>query len=150
MKPRPLRLRALEAPVVGVPAEPSTEQVTVTSSPEAEPKPAGGRAHTRKRRRWIYWTVVVFLVVVIAVGALAWFNSTVYYVGDYNGKVALFNGLPFSVLGVDLSSVYQLSTVQYESLTPYQREQVDSHDLLSKEEGQQFLRTLPLTGSSGQ
>lgn len=115
---------------------------TVAPAPEAESKPAGEAARARKRRRWIYWTVVVVLVVVIAVGVLAWFNSSVYYVGAHDGKVALFNGLPASVLGIDLSSVYEQSTVDYESLTPYMREQVDSHNLVSKTEGQQFLRTL--------
>jgi serine/threonine protein phosphatase PrpC len=139
-----------ETPVAGTPAEPSVAPAAVTPALEAETKPAGEAARARKRRRWIYWTVVVVLVLAIAIGGLAWYNSTVYYVGDYNGKVALFNGLPASVLGIDLSSVYELSTVQYESLTPYQRGQVDSHDLLSKTDGQQFLRTLPLTGSSGQ
>ena len=61
---------------------------------------------------------------------------------SHDGKVALFNGLPASVLGIDLSSVHELSTVDYASLTPYMQEQVDSHDLVSKTEGQQFLRTL--------
>jgi serine/threonine protein phosphatase PrpC len=133
---------APETQAAGMPVEPSTEPATVTSAPEAESKPVGDAARARKRRRWIYWTVVVVLVVAIAVGGLAWFNSTVYYVGSHDGKVALFNGLPAAVLGIDLSSVYEQSTVDYASLTPYMREQVDSHDLVSKTEGQQFLRTL--------
>jgi hypothetical protein len=85
---------------------------------------------------------VAALVIALAIGGLAWFNSTVYYLGTDEGKVALFHGLPASVLGVDLSSVIEESTVDYESLAPYLRERVDSRDLISKEEGQSFLRTL--------
>lgn len=133
---------APETLAAGMPAEPSAEPATVTPAPEADSKPAGDAARARKRRRWTYWTVVVVLVLVIAVGGLAWYNSTVYYVGTHDGKVALFNGLPASALGIDLSSVHEQGTVDYEALTPYMRERVDSHDLVSKEEGQSFLRTL--------
>jgi protein phosphatase len=97
---------------------------------------------SKRRRRWITWIVVVVLVMVVAIGALAWYNSTVYYVGTDDGKVALFHGLPASVLGIDLSRVIEESTVDYESLTPFQKGRVDSHDLVGKEEGQSFLRTL--------
>jgi protein phosphatase len=111
------------------------------------PAPVGESAQEavtprRKRRRWVYWVCVVVLVVALAIGGLAWFNSTVYYVGTSDGKVALYHGLPATVLGVDLSRPVEWSTVTYESLTPYLRAQVDSHDLISKEEGQSFLRTL--------
>ena len=60
--------------------------------------------------------IVVLAVVValaIAIGGFAFYNSTVYYVGTYSdGTVALYRGLPTSVLGIDLSSVVQLGTAK--------------------------------------
>lgn len=92
------------------------------------------------RRRVIAAAVV--LVVAALVGGFAAFNSSVYYVGTHEGMVALYRGLPGSLLGIELSSVVEIGTVSYDSLAPYLRERVDAHDLLSKEEGRAFLKTL--------
>ena len=90
--------------------------------------------------------IVILAVVValaVAIGGFAVYNSTVYYVGTYSdGTVALYRGLPTSVLGIDLSSVVQLGTAKYDSLTPYAKQRVDSHELVSEEEGQALLGSL--------
>jgi serine/threonine protein phosphatase PrpC len=96
----------------------------------------------RSRRRWIYTAVVIALIVVIAVAGFAIFNSTVYYVGPYDGTVALYRGLPASFLGMDLFSVVQLGTVDYQSLAPYLQERVDAKELVGKEDGRVFLESL--------
>ncbi len=117
------------------------------SSPATVPPPKGeggkskgdrGNAHKR-RRRWLVAAVTLLLVLVIAIGSLAWYNSTVYYLGQDNGKVALYQGLPWDFVGVEFSSVYRLSAVEYGALSLYERGQVDSRELLSKEEGERFL-----------
>ena len=72
-------------------------------------------------------------------GRLCRYNSTVYYLAYDNGQVALYRGLPWEFLGVEFSSVYRLATVEYQSLSPYDRTRVDSHELVSKREGEQFL-----------
>ena len=56
--------------------------------------------------------------------------------------MALYQGLPHSVLGIELSQVIQLGTVKYDALTPEERQQVDSHGLVSKEDGQMLLQSL--------
>ena len=84
-------------------------------------------------------SVIVLLILVVAVGGFAWYNSTVYYVGDEGGKVALYRGLPWEPLGIDFSSVYRLAPVDYSELSPFDKTRVDSHELLGKEEGEQFL-----------
>ena len=94
------------------------------------------------RRKWIILAVVVALVIVVAIAGFAIVNSTVYYVGASNGVVALYRGLPGTVLGISLSSVIEEGTVAYASLAPYVQSRVDAHDLVTKEEGQVFLRTL--------
>lgn len=100
------------------------------------------KSSSRLTRRWIITAVVVVVVLGLAIAAFAVFNSNVYYVGDSEGTVALYQGLPTSLLGIELSSVVQLSSVSYESLPDYQRERVDAHDLVGKEEGQAFLQGL--------
>jgi PPM family protein phosphatase len=97
------------------------------------------------RRKWIVLAVAVVLVIVVAIAAFAVVNSTVYYVGTANGGVALFHGLPASFLGIDLSGVIEQGSVAYDSLAPYVKSRVDAHDLVSKEEGQRFLRSLSAT-----
>ena len=103
----------------------------------------GGR---RGRRRWLTVTVVALLILVIAVGGFAWYNSTVYYLGDDDGKVALYRGLPWEFLGIEFSSVYAVSSVYYRDLSPFDKTRVDSHELLGKDEGTQSLDGLS-TGS---
>jgi serine/threonine protein phosphatase PrpC len=97
------------------------------------------------RRKWVVLAVAVVLVIVVAIAAFAVVNSTVYYVGTANGGVALFHGLPASILGIDLSGVIEQGSVAYDSLAPYVKSRVDAHDLVSKEEGQRFLRSLSAT-----
>ncbi len=94
------------------------------------------------RRTWIVTAVVVVVVLGMAVAAFAVFNSNVYYVGNADGMVALYQGLPTTLLGIHLSSVVELGTVSYDSLAAYQRERVDAHDLIGKDAGRAFLRGL--------
>lgn len=118
-------------------AVPSPAGTAAVASPSAE----GGRPRKR-RRRWLILTIGIVLIIVIAVAGFAVYNSTVYYVGAYGDTVALYRGLPGSFLTIELSSVVQLGNVDYPSLAPHLRQRVDSHDLVSKEEGRAFLETL--------
>jgi len=110
--------------------------------PTAVPSEPQSSSRTRKRRVWVSLVVVVALVVAIAIVGFAVFNSTVYYVGTSEGIVALYHGLPGSFLGIDLSSVIERGTVTYDSLASHLQERVNTHDLVNKEQGQLFLRTL--------
>jgi serine/threonine protein phosphatase PrpC len=117
-----------EAPTRGSPAQ---ESVVVEAAPRK-----------RSRRRWIFLVVAIVLVLAIAAAGFAIFNSTVYYVGPYDGAVALYRGLPGTFLGIDLSSVIQLGTIDYQALAPYLQERVDAKELIGKEEGRAFLESL--------
>ncbi len=107
---------------------------------QVEPAEAGSRRWTR--RRWAILAVAIVVVVAVLVGGFAVYNSTVYHIGTFAGTVALFQGLPASILGIDLSSVIEMGAVARDSLAPHLQARVDAHDLISKEEGQLFLRTL--------
>jgi protein phosphatase len=113
--------------------------------PFAQP-PAGVKGRWGwSRRRWALTATIVILVIVIAVAGFAVYNSSVYYVGVHKGNLALFNGLPGSVLGIELSSVVEEGQVPYSVLQPALRAQVDAHAHVTKEEGQRFIRSLSVS-----
>jgi hypothetical protein len=122
------------------------------SDTAAVPPPVGrgrngrtGRSSTgvgrgpRRRRRWFIATVVLLLLVVMALGGFAWYNSTVYYVGEHDGKVALYRGLPVEVIGVELSRLVRERPVAYDTLGRSLQALVNAHDLRSKGEAELFL-----------
>lgn len=113
---------------------------SLEATTQVEPAEAGSRRWTR--RRWAILAVTIVVVVAVLVGGFAVYNSTVYYIGTFTGTVALFQGLPASILGIDLSSVIEMGAVARDSLAPHLQARVDAHDLISKEEGRLFLRTL--------
>jgi len=82
------------------------------------------------------------VVAALLVGAFLVFNNTVYYVGVSDGNVAVFHGMPMRVAGVELSGVVEVTSTRYESLEPYLQQRVDAHDLVGKEEGLRFARSL--------
>ena len=115
------------------------------------PRQTHGPAPAAARRRW-RWTLVAPPVdnhcgrcrgrLALGLAAFVVFNSNVYYVGTADGMVALYQGLPATLLGIHLSSVVESGTVSYGSLADLPAERVDAHDLIGKEEGQAFLRGL--------
>ncbi|MCL5736853.1 MAG: Stp1/IreP family PP2C-type Ser/Thr phosphatase [Actinobacteria bacterium] len=107
-------------------------------------RPSSDGARRWSRRRWIVLAVVVVLVIVIAIAAFSVVNSAIYYVGTSDGVVALFRGLPGSILGLSLSHVIEQGSIGYDSLAPYLKSRIDAHDLVTKEEGQTFLRSLSM------
>jgi PPM family protein phosphatase len=112
-------------------------------TPQTSPATEGlAKAGHWPRRKWIVTAAVVVIILALAIAAFAVFNSNVYYVGTSGGMVALYQGLPATLLGIQLSSVVELGTVTYDSLAGYQRERVDAHELIGKEAGQTFLRGL--------
>lgn len=138
-----------EMPEGGEPGE-SAENLPVAgpspaldSEQEVAEDQASVKTRTRyaARRRWLFVAVGVAVLLVAVVG-FAIFNSTVYYVGEHEGKVALYRGLPATVAGIELSAAIELGSVSYETLDPYLRSRVDAHELVSKQEGQRFLRML--------
>jgi len=131
-------------------AEPETDveaasEAEIETAPAAGPetKPGAKRRLRGRRSRWLFFTLAVVLILAVAVAGFAIYNSSVYYVGTYtDGTVALYRGLPSAVLGMDLSHAIQLGTVRYDALTSLEQQQVDSHKLVGKEDGQMLLQSL--------
>ena len=82
----------------------------VVSSPvatvdEAATDEGAGTATARphRRRKVIAWTAVAVVVILAAFFATRVYVSHQWYVGEWNGRVAIYQGIPASVLGYDLS-----------------------------------------------
>jgi hypothetical protein len=93
-------------------------------------------------RRVLVVAGVVMALLVVALVVFAVFNSTVYFVGTSAGSVVLFRGMPVAPLGVEFYSSVEVSPTRYETLLPYQRTRVDAHELITKDEGIRFVRSL--------
>ena len=117
-------------------AEDSAEGDTgmITLAPEDQPSAASldetavgdqDEPYRRPRRRWlrvIVWTVVVAaLLIALLVGTRFYLNSQ-WYVGVAGDRVAIYNGIPTRVLGVDLSDVEESTNIpaaRAEQLRPW-------------------------------
>ena len=99
------------------------------------------------KRRWrktLVLTLAVLLVIAAAAGAgLAWIR-TQYYVGAATSNVAIYQGLNQSVLGVQLSRVYEVQDLPMDDLPAYYqalvRETIDTGTLDSARATVQQLR----------
>jgi PPM family protein phosphatase len=87
-----------------------------------EEEPAAGSSRRSVRRRVVAWIAIL----AVALGA-AFFGFRIYlshqwYVGESNGRVAIFQGIPATVLGYRLSHVEQgtdVDATQAEQLDPW-------------------------------
>jgi serine/threonine protein phosphatase PrpC len=87
-----------------------------------------GQADRRPPRRPIRWRrlalwlgLVAILIISALVGARAYIGHQ-WYVGDSNGKVVIYNGIPSRILGIDLSHVEEstdLDALQAQRLQPW-------------------------------
>jgi serine/threonine protein phosphatase PrpC len=81
----------------------------------------------RSRRRKITWLVGVLIIAVAIGGALfagyRWTQS-LFYVGESNGHVAIYQGVQQSIGPVRLSQVYQVTDISLDDLPGYTANQV--------------------------
>ena len=95
----------LEAKGEAAPQETRTE-VGAPKPAEERPRPAAGSAPTPRRGpRALVWLVVILVLVGggLWTAKALWVDSQ-FYVGESNGHVALFRGIPAAPLGYDLST----------------------------------------------
>ncbi|HYU56422.1 MAG TPA: Stp1/IreP family PP2C-type Ser/Thr phosphatase, partial [Actinomycetota bacterium] len=78
-----------------------------TASVERVARPARAPARPRRWRRAVVAAAAVALLVTGAVAAKALYVDRQWYVGESNGMVAIFRGLPAEPLGLDLSTLVE-------------------------------------------
>ncbi len=103
-------------------------------------------------RRFLALLVVVGLLWMAGAGAWSW-TQRQYYVGEYEGKVAIYRGVDADLPGLDLSSPYEVTDLETAQLSEYDRDQVmdgiGSGDLASARRTVENLVEDPSAGSVG-
>ena len=81
----------------------------------------------RAIRRRVFWLVLVGLaaaaIITGLVAAYQWTQSH-YFVGEHEGRVAIFQGVQQNIGPIELSSVYQTTTIEVADLPTFQQEAV--------------------------
>jgi serine/threonine protein phosphatase PrpC len=98
------RLAAAPSAAAGSDATVTMAKPPEVEEPDDEYAPAG-----RRRRRWIPWVVGVVVVLVAAALAGRSYVHRQWYVGVADDRVAIYQGIPVTVLGYHLSSVDELT-----------------------------------------
>ena len=96
--PRPDGGAPAEASPAGIrQAAPGGRAVPVAPAPPTQFEPAP--EPKRRRRRWWFWTVAVVVVVALALVGFRVFLDSRWFVGEHQGHVAVYRGLPVTLFG---------------------------------------------------
>jgi protein phosphatase len=122
-------------PPVSAAAAPATT-AEPAAPPEPQPEPEAEPRPRRRRPRWrrrILWAALGLGFVALIFGAALYGLSRAYFVGaDENGKVTVYQGIPFDLSdGVGLYRERYVSRLQSSQLAPEERGGLFDHELLS-------------------
>ncbi|MGN0075630.1 MAG: Stp1/IreP family PP2C-type Ser/Thr phosphatase [Parafannyhessea sp.] len=71
----------------------------------------------RFRRRWIRGGIIAFVAILAVIAAgVALYVGNSWYLGDNNGTVGIYSGVPFEFLGIKMGHLVDTSSVQTEDL----------------------------------
>jgi serine/threonine protein phosphatase PrpC len=120
---------------------------------KAEPAP-GDEDETLvplKPRRWVTWSIAAVVLVVLGIGlwlGYAW-TQTRYYVGEFDSRVAIYNGVSQRLGPIQLSRLETVTELPMSSLPPFSqqrvRQTVPANDLY---DAQRIVKNLELTGTT--
>ncbi|MBO6003860.1 MAG: serine/threonine-protein phosphatase [Aeriscardovia sp.] len=122
-----------EIPVIGEkdlnPADPVDAQA-MEQYGKGVAKEAGRRRKRWKAAIWIF--LCLLLTTILSVGGyLFYWSQTQYYVGEWEGYVAIYKGVSTNILGIRLSHVDKSTSLPVSSLPPSVRQQLKDGILAS-------------------
>ncbi|WP_461173184.1 protein phosphatase 2C domain-containing protein [Arthrobacter sp. Z1-9] len=104
-----------------------------------------------KPRRWLTWSIAASVLVLLTIAlwlGYAW-TQTRYYVGEFDSRVAIFNGVSQRLGPIQLSSLETVTEIRMDALPPFSqqrvRQTVPAQDLY---DAQRIVKNLELTGST--
>ncbi len=128
-----------EAPVGGAvtPADgqaapgegPAPEAAGAGAAAAPDAQPAAAPRRRRRRRLWLAVVLVVVLAACLGGGATL---GSLYFVGDHDGNVTVFHGVPVTVAGLKLYDPYLETTTPLAAVRPAVLARVERHDLHRK------------------
>lgn len=102
-------------------------------------------------RRWVTWSIAASVLVVLAIGlwlGYAW-TQTRYYIGEFDSRVAIYNGVSQRLGPIQLSSLEAVTEIRMDSLPPFSqqrvRQTVPARDLY---DAQRIVKNLERTGTT--
>lgn len=100
--------------------------VPVVENPEDDDTEDEDR-RSRRRRRVRGWIVTLLALIVLAAGAFGFYRwtQTQYYVGESEGRVAIYQGIPQTLGPVTFSDLVEVSTLELDSLPAYVQQRVE-------------------------
>ncbi|MGC4175320.1 PP2C family protein-serine/threonine phosphatase [Demequina sp.] len=78
--------------------------------------------------RWRGWGLTIAVIIALAAaawGAYAWTQNQ-YFIGEHDGVVAIYRGVPGEVGPVELSTVLEDTDIALDSLQPYARDRIEA------------------------
>jgi serine/threonine protein phosphatase PrpC len=94
--------------------------------------PAITAAAPRRRRRRLWVVAAAVSVLLLACAAAGMAGNSVYFVGDHDGMVSVYHGVPWRVGGLRLYGLYLETTTPLAVVAPSVRARVQRHDLHRK------------------
>jgi protein phosphatase len=120
---------------------------------KAEPQPGDAEDNLvpLKPRRWVTWSIAALVLAVLTAGlwlGYAW-TQTRYYVGEFDSRVAIYNGVSQRLGPIQLSTLEAVTEIRMDSLPPFSqqrvRQTVPAQDLY---DAQRIVKNLELTGTT--
>jgi protein phosphatase len=133
------------APATSETAEQTATDIDAAAVRAAAPEPPPRRpGRVRRRLKWAAISLAALAVIAgLAVAAVLGIRS-VYFVGQNDqGLVTLYRGVPYELpFGIDLYSSQYVSSVQAQSLRPFERRRLLDHELRSRGDAANLIRNV--------
>jgi protein phosphatase len=111
----------------GASGTPAARAAQLSTPEEAEEEEERSRWTVRweRWRPWVLPLIVLLAIVGILWGGYAW-TQTQYFVGEHDGVVAIYQGIPGEAGPIHLSTLVEETDISLDSLEPYARERIES------------------------
>ena len=125
-------------PIVVAPPRERTDDWDVDG--DAPRRPAPARARRRRGRRRLYGLIAAVLLLVIAGLGLFALSESHFVGAEGDGHVAVYQGVPYDVVGIHLYRSVYISRVVAAQLTQPERQRLFDHDLQSYDSARAAVR----------